>query len=99
MKFRDSNTEKKIVSDNTDVFIISMWGLLRHVSVQRDPLQVTHISKITKKTLDYGCFICKRDLICKNNFCILKGNWGVYRCPSFVDFLVTQIPIYKIFPK
>jgi len=41
-----------------EAFIINVWGLLQHVSVQCDHVQVIHISYVTKKTQGYGCFIC-----------------------------------------
>jgi hypothetical protein len=39
---------KKSINQNSEVFIISIWGLLR-VSIQWDHLWVKHIYKITKK--------------------------------------------------
>jgi len=40
-------TEKKLDDHNSEVFIVSIWGLL-HVSVQWTHLQVIHISKIKR---------------------------------------------------
>jgi hypothetical protein len=39
----------KPVHHNIGVFVTSIWGLLQHVSVKRDHLQLVHISKITKQ--------------------------------------------------
>ena len=83
---------KKSIYHNPKVFIISMWGLLQHVSVQRDHIQITNISNITNKTQCYWCYIYIYIYIykiCTNNQFILKGNWGLYKCHfSFVDFVV-----------
>jgi len=43
------NILKKSISHNSEVFIVSVLGLLQHVSIQQDHLQVIHISKIAKK--------------------------------------------------
>jgi hypothetical protein len=39
---------EKSVDHKSGVYIIIIWGLQQHISVQRDHLQAIHISKITK---------------------------------------------------
>jgi len=38
----------KSVNHNLEFSIISIWGFLPHVAVQRDHIQVKHVSRITK---------------------------------------------------
>ena len=44
-----TNIQKKSFDHNSEVYNISIWGLLQHISVHWDHLQVIHISKITKE--------------------------------------------------
>lgn len=44
-----TNTQKHSFDHNSEVYNIGIWGLLQHIWVHWDHLQVIHISKITKE--------------------------------------------------